>query len=931
MFKVVTRVLTAFIGGLILSLWMLQTSTAVKTFVGTRLISFLEQSWDAHIKFDDVKVNFFSLNMLFKKGVVKPAHHKEYAWKFDECLVHVSFFDLLMKRKISLHLTFNNIKASTSYRKNGSDLLDHLGDIFATKSSSFEISPQAITINACDLNVVVRHHVLSGLKKCTIHLPGKICFCKNDYIRGAGSVVWHGTVVPGGADVVCNERTVIQAAEGSFDCYKDPKTSLWHMQTSLRAMFPLLDAQTISTVQAMWHKGQVSLAVHNEAHELNLTLTGTPSSALTLKGVCDVSSVANVYTWFNGDAAKKIACGGQCAVDLTLETERQECPMRGSLSISNLTWDRCACQRIILENITGDMCHLTSPVHIGYSPRVQLSGMIEGDVLKKCGSLTVTNTSSLALADVGIPLMQKLEPQACALKLFCNLSGLQGVYNIELQKSSHGKKRQYHGCLTLCDGALKVTGNIFTGNFLMRAAVTPRVFCKELLYRRENKDLVHLVSDKNDPTIIQGFVRWPLIRSFLSSSWRRRLMNSNCVFDLMVDQKDIAHSISGKIKLKSGRFFVPGYYNLINHASIPFIVNFAEKAVFLDHPEILLSKGSITCPRAVIACEEDWTLKIVHVPLTLNNLLINWGRDFYGVAYGTLLLNKARSSVPRLLGTVVLKRSLLKDTFFAEGESSSFYGPVGGVGMLPPLALDVRVLSEKPVQAKTDTIETKASFDMHIQSPASTELYAPPSVVGRISLDSGVIKFFRNTLNIEHGKIQFLAGRTNDPLIDLVAKNRIGKYLITLQLTGSQQKPNVVLEATPDLAEEQIIGLLLSGSEDASLQASLATMVLNNLNVFLFNNVKNSKYGWLDKISKTFKYVQITPNLNDVDGQGKLKGSISVDLGDQLHARLQKSLDFQKDFSAQLEYMLSDDINFKVVRDQGGEMGSEVEMRLKLG
>ncbi|MFA6491812.1 MAG: translocation/assembly module TamB domain-containing protein [Candidatus Babeliales bacterium] len=923
--------MTAFIGGLILSLWMLQTSTAVKTFVGTRLISFLEQSWDAHIKFDDVKVNFFSLNMLFKRGVVKPAHHKEYVWKFDECLVHVSFFDLLMKRKISLHLTFNNIKASTSYHKNGSDLFDHLGNIFATKSSSFEISPQAITINSCDLDVVVRHHALSGLKKCVIHLPGKICFCKNDYIRGAGSVAWHGTVVPGGADVACNERMVIKSADGSFDCYKDPKTNLWHMQTSLRVMFPLLDAQTISTVQAMWHKGLISLAVHNEAHGLNLKLAGTPSTVLTLKGGCDVPSVANVYTWFNGDASKKIACGGQCAIDLTLETERQEYPISGSLIISNLTWDRYACQRIALENITGDMCHLKSSVHIEHSPRVQLSGMIEGDVLKKCGSLTVTNTSSLVLADTGLSWMPTLEPHACSLKCSCNSSGLRGLYNIEFQKSLQGKKRQYHGCLTLHDGELRVKGNILNGNFLMRAAVTPRIFCKELLYRRENKDLVHLVSGKNDPTIIQGFVRWPLIRSFLDLRWRRRLMNSNCVFDLMIDQKNVANSIRGKIRLKSGRFFVPGYYNLINNASIPFIVNFTKKAVLLDHPEILLSKGSVTCPRAVIACEDDWTLKIVHVPLTLNNLLINWGRDFYGVAYGTLLLNKTRASVLKLFGTVVLKRSLLKDTFFAEGESSSLYGPIGGMGMLPPLALDIRVLSEKPVQAKTDTIETKASFDMHIQSAPSSELYAPPSVVGRISLDSGVIKFFRNTLNIERGKIQFLADRTHDPLIDLVAKSRIGKYLITLQLTGSQQKPNVVLEATPDLAEEQIIGLLLSGSEDASLQASLATMVLNNLNVFLFNNVKSSKYGWLDKISKTFKYVQITPNLNDVDGQGKLKGSISVDLGDQLHARLQKSLDFQKDFSAQLEYMLSDDINFKVVRDQGGEMGSEVEMRLKLG
>ena len=87
---------------------------------------------------------------------------------------------------------------------------------------------------------------------------------------------------------------------------------------------------------------------------------------------------------------------------------------------------------------------------------------------------------------------------------------------------------------------------------------------------------------------------------------------------------------------------------------------------------------------------------------------------------------------------------------------------------------------------------------------------------------------------------------------------------------------------------------------------------------------------YLFLISKTLKYIQITPDFSDKTKLGGLKGSISVNLNDQLRAKVQKSFNLQKDFSAQLEYFLSDDINVKLVKDHHGELGSEIELRLKL-
>ncbi|MFA5306355.1 MAG: translocation/assembly module TamB domain-containing protein [Candidatus Babeliales bacterium] len=936
MFKVVTRVIIAFVGGLIFSLWMLQTSTTVKTFVGTKLITFLESAWDAQITYDKVKVNFFSLSMLFKHGAIRPAQHRHYEWRFDDCSVHVSIFDLLFHRKVALHLTFNSIKATTLYTTKGSDLIDHLKRIFATNSSSFEISPQAITINGIDLDVKVNHDAVPLLTTCTVHMPGRLHFCKNDKVAGVGVVAWHGTITPGGATITCNQRVVMHHEEGTFECYKNIRSNLWHMQAMLKGMCPPIDPVGACVLQGVWDNNKRSLNFSRDTQDLTLTLTGDEASRVRLKGIFELAYVHHLYDWLATNAhltkvTNNLPLTGQGMVDLCGNYDKMP-SMQGSLIISDLKVANVACNRIAFNDIQADSDHLHADVTIEPLDHMTLRGDIAWHRAKNYGTLSLTNTQPLELSRVGPLWLPTFDADACSLKLSCDAQGnMQGWYSAQLNDAVHNKNTRYRGVLKLQNKCLTIKGNVAKGQFVTSTVITPHFLCKELSYRRGVHELVHLLADDKKPTVIQGFIRWPLLRSLLTKPMRRRLANNNCIFDLSVDQQNF-EVIKGTLGLRKGRFFIPGYYNLVQEASLSFAFDRKNKKLIFQPVELIMTKGLISCQRATLAFNDKWHLSMIHIPLMFDNVLINWGRDFYGLVYGNLLCSKIATAPPFISGSLILKRSLLKDTFFSDKEMGTMYGPLGsGIGGGLPLGLNIRVTTEKPIQAKTPTIETKATLDMKVRSNPVQGLYAPPSIIGRINLDSGVIKFFRNTLNIEHGKIQFMAGRTNDPLIDLVAKNRIGKYLITLQLTGSQQKPTLLLESSPDLAEEQIIGLLLAGSENATLQSDLAAMVMQNIDAFLLNSVKSPKNRWLDKISKTFKYVQIMPNLNDANSQSKLKGSISVDLGDQLHARLQKNLDLQKDFSAQLEYMLSDDINFKIVRDQGGDMGSEVEMRLKLG
>lgn len=235
------------------------------------------------------------------------------------------------------------------------------------------------------------------------------------------------------------------------------------------------------------------------------------------------------------------------------------------------------------------------------------------------------------------------------------------------------------------------------------------------------------------------------------------------------------------------------------------------------------------------------------------------------------------------------------------------------------------------MSVKTSFVQSNAVLDLNLRSLYFNNKFQIPRITGSVDLEKGTLDFLYNKLFINYGKIQFLPNQNSDPMIDLVAQNRIKKYLISLQVSGSLQNPNIVLESSPELSEEQILSLLFAGSENVSFQADLPTIFMQNLNKLIMGSKdifpKNSAF--FKKLTLPLKYIQITPDFTNPTGYGGLKGTVSVDLNNQIHAQIQKNFNLQEDLAFQVEYFLTDDINLKVVRDQSGEIGSEVEVRLK--
>ncbi len=100
-----------------------------------------------------------------------------------------------------------------------------------------------------------------------------------------------------------------------------------------------------------------------------------------------------------------------------------------------------------------------------------------------------------------------------------------------------------------------------------------------------------------------------------------------------------------------------------------------------------------------------------------------------------------------------------------------------------------------------------------------------PIIEGTILVPSGSIHFPYKPLHLVKGEIRFLPEQTLNPLIEIIARNNIKNHNISLHITGSLQDHIVMLEATPPLTEEQIVGLLVAGAHEESFTSNYSVTV----------------------------------------------------------------------------------------------------------
>lgn len=900
---------------------MVQNSKNINQLFLAKLTEFLQKEWHATIVINSSSFNFFTSSIVLNQGSITSTKHTDCRWGFEKGKIYISPFELLLHKKICLYLTFYNVSGSTGFTGNSPDILDHLNNIFETKSDDLKVSPRAITL----------HHLVidTALGGIPLHAEIEGTFeLKKSKLANKESK-WDGQLTTQAGSVTVNNKQLIKSIKGTSTFGKHKRDALWtinaqhHIETHL-------DEHT-HDVHGTCSCDKQEITVVSEQQKLAVKLNHTAEKFL-ITGNLPLALTQRCATFFANDTlpAPTETVQGLCTLDLTVDYTHHA---TGSITAKNIQYkdfivEQCACTNIELNEK-----NLSTNVHIHVSPTIGLDGTIAWDLQRKIGSLACSNKQQLQISSSPGQLEAGwvISPGSCTLEATITMPfSCTGTYICTLHHELVDQLLSLCGTWQMDNQELNIEGTANNDSYVIQARSTPKPHISNIVYKKNNTTPVVSMHTQPESMVLAGSIYYPFIQSLLSQQCKRLILGSKNFLQVSVNQKNL-EEITGSVSLETGKFYIPESRNLIEKLASNFAIYPHSKKIVLSDNVLGFCKGSISCPQATLTFNDNYHLNFVHAPIQIDNLFVNWKKDFYGFIDSSLLLLKFPGSPAHASGNIVLKKSLLKNNIFSEETNTRFFLPANPLAQHnQTIDVDLRIGNEIPVKIVTPSLETTAHLDLHVQYQQQNVAHLP-HVNGSITLDNGFIKFLRNKLFIEYGKIQFVTAHANDPLIDLVAKNRINKYMINLQVTGSLQKPNIVLESAPVLTEEQILGLLLAGSENATLQADLPSMIMQNLHNIVLGSkaVMPKATSFFEKVARPFKYVQISPNFTDQTGRGGIRGTISIDLNKQIHAQLQKNFNLQDDFAFQVEYFLSDDVNLKVVKDQRGDLGSEVEVRFK--
>ena len=941
--KIISRIFLIIFIAFFPTLWVIQNDSRTQNFIQKKVIEILEKEWNAKICVKYSHINIFTgkiviedgsiqsgLNLsglnqsgLDQSGLDQSRNRQDFFWKFKTSHSRFSRLKCIFSQKMSLKVELNDVESETSVENGKPLIVGHLENIFKT-NPDLPAELCAVKIRNLKIKSFLTKDSDDNKKVDEIEADflGELFFKKNKQNCSVGGILLKD------GSLFFNEKKVLSSIKCDLDFKASGSDELGSDQSGLDSFiinsnksFKFLDKYYFVDLEFNGDKKNIFLKNADNSLDLKIENPGIVDSGVEniisatdykITGTLPVKCLQDIYSFYSDQKSydQLDEFNELIKLDLNFSTSSNlrlnNFKLNGNFEVANIALNLKA-----LWNLN-----------------------------KKNGRIFVSNAQKISSKDSDFFINSNGFKTSF---LFNDQFDVKGKYKIDFLKRETKRKYPFVGDCFYKNKNIKISGKHLGGSYFAKANLADQFYISKLLYlNRDGQKLLEMVVPKNEKEskILKGNIKYALIRDFLPYQLQKNIVGRQAYFEIICDQKKL-NNLKGSFRLVNGKLSLLGVYNPIQSIKSDFVIDAFSKKIDLDGFEIGFFKGSINTPSANINFDKSYQLSSIEFPVQIKNLLVNWNRDFYGIVQGDLFLNKnniarkSGESLYKLLGTVYLKKSLIKSDVFSSDSKADFDSTMFFTDSFfiddRILEIDVNFLCDRPLRLKTKFLTTDAFLDLNIKTMFTDSGFLLPKITGDINLEKGYLSFFKNKLYLDYATIQFLPTQPNEPIIDLLAKNKIKKYLVTLQVTGALSKPQILLDSSPDLREEEILSLLFAGSETASLQYDFPAMIMQNLEDLINSEQIFSKTtSVLKKIILPFKYIQITPDFSNQVGRGGVKGTVSIDLNKQMHAQIQKNFNLQDDLAFQVEYFLTDDINLKMVKDQRGDIGAEVEVRLRL-
>lgn len=472
-------------------------------------------------------------------------------------------------------------------------------------------------------------------------------------------------------------------------------------------------------------------------------------------------------------------------------------------------------------------------------------------------------------------------------------------------------------------GLLNTQGSINENHFSVAMSVSPQFALHHCMYTdKDNKSLITLQEAKDQKKLI-GSIAFPFVRSLINSTMQYDVQGEGA---LDVVATVCPTEIVADVTLNDATIRLPQTYNFIDGFKSHFVYNITDRSAVFEDSNLSLYTGNINCLRANFHFDAYGKLMFAHAPCILNGCLLNIKKDLFTIVSGNILFAKSLQTDARVDGHILIEKSQLKENLFSGIIQKQLLSYTHSAFTVPdmPLNYDLMIETKSPIIVDTGFLQTNAHVNLRVYKDGCDS-----KVAGAIALHAGTLNFPYKPLYISKGVITFYPDQLFDPTIELSARNKIKKYDVSLQVDGSLLNHHIALDATPALSEEQIVGLLLVGAEEHSLNSMMPALIVQNLKSLIFSN---NQLSFFDKYFKPLLgsfNINLVPSFTDQTGRGGLRGALEINVDDRWRAVIQKNFSLTEDTKFELEFLLSDDITLRAVRDERRDLGGEVEMRWK--
>ncbi len=577
--------------------------------------------------------------------------------------------------------------------------------------------------------------------------------------------------------------------------------------------------------------------------------------------------------------------------------------------------DSCVCNGIFTKtglDLSGSW-NIKSGLHHAWR------GLFDWNQKKQLGTLTTTNESTLSFPqlaywsikphDARFNLLYDRKENRLDSSYYCG-----AVHELNDTKiQARGNQQVDNNGVITCDGVIGAHAYRALGS-------TSYPFITELSIRH-NKEKVAEGSYNKAKDQYEASASFSVIQMLCDSLWNYELHGEG---KLNCDGNLRNNLFSMNLSFDDATVRLPQTYNFLSSASMRVRGDILKRQFHINELKAGLHSGGISSPEGIVWFDNKWMPTFIHIPLFIDRCLVSAKQDLFAVISGSVLLNKKNEDKTDLSGNILINRAQLKENLFSDQFQKKLFSSMARDYKELPFTCNLSIETKEPIRIDTPFLKANGNVNLHVYGSL-----VAPFIEGFIVVPSGTIGFPYKPLEISKGEIHFIKEQPLNPLIELTAKNTVKNHHITLSITGSVQDNIVLLEATPPLTQEQIVGLLVAGAHEDSLDALIPALLMKNVTNYILSSHKSNFFDryikpWMKQVN-----VHLKPNFGDQAGRGGLRGTLEITLNERWRALIEKNFTLTEDTHFELEYILSDDITFRMIRDERRDVGGEVEMKWK--